>query len=156
MKTLRKLWYARIRPSQALQKQWYTSFWLEKNSGTQMHASIKIVQNHGTQNWHCILDDFYRGMHLRTTIFLEPETCVPLFFSTEILVCTMMAMPSFGHPFHRQFLQRRSLLDRENKWFWDHQFSRLFAILKIDFWTLLHFFDISMFQSDLGRGKPFF
>ena len=27
-----------------------------------------------------------------------------LFFSTEILVCTMMAMPSFGHPFHRQFL----------------------------------------------------
>ena len=42
------------------------------------------------------------------TMFVEPENCVPIFFSTKVLVLTIMAMSSFGHPFHRQFLYRKA------------------------------------------------
>ena len=77
------------------------------------------------------------------TTFSAPELCVPLFPRTKIVRTSSLleknsgtqvsANLSFGHPFHRQSLERKSLLDRENKWFWDHYFSRLFASLKIDF-----------------------
>ena len=77
------------------------------------------------------------------TTFSAPELRVPLFFRTKSVRASIFmeknsgtqvsANLSFGHPFHRQFLERKSLLDRENKWFWDHYFSRLFAILKTDF-----------------------
>ena len=116
---------------------------LEKNAGTQDLGPPRLYKNNGTHELGPPKHYKNNGTHELGLIFLEPESCVPFFSRTKIVRTSIFleknsgtqvsANLSFGHPFHRQFLERKSLLDRENKWFWGHYFSRLFAILKVDF-----------------------
>ena len=116
---------------------------LEKNAGTQDLGPPRLYKNNGTHELGPPKHYKNNGTHELGLIFLEPESCVPFFSRTKIVRTNIFveknsgtqvsANLSFGHPFHRQFLERKSLLDRENKWFWGHYFSRLFAILKVDF-----------------------
>ena len=69
-KPLQKCWYARIWPSKLLQKYWYARF-----------------------RYY-----FSRAGIVRTTIFLEPESCVPAIFSRKIVVRTTSAI-FFRHRF---------------------------------------------------------
>ncbi len=103
--------------SNCSKKRGYARIRLEKNSGTHESGSTKIMV--------CtILVLFFSTQNPAYRQFVEPESRVPAICSTKIVVRTMTAMPSFGPPFDRHFLSRKLVLDRENKWFWDHYFYR--------------------------------
>ena len=79
-------------------KKWgYARIRLEKNSGTQESGSTKIAVR-------TMLLLFFSSQNRAYHHFLEPESCVPRFFSTKIVVRTISATPSSGHPLDRQFL----------------------------------------------------
>ena len=110
--------------------QWFLVKMLEKNAGTQDLGPPRLYKNNGTHELGPPKHYKNNGTHELGLIFLEPESCVPFFSRTKIVRTSIFieknsgtqvsANLSFGHPFHRQFLERKSLLDRENKWFWDH------------------------------------
>ena len=81
-------------PSKWWTKWGYARIRLEKNSGTQESGSIKIVVR-------TMLLLFSSSQNRAYRQFLEPESCVPAFFSTEIVVHTISATcrrPRFWAP----------------------------------------------------------
>ena len=58
---------------------WYARFWFERKSGTHNSGAENIVIFEASQNRGLKNDYFFNPRVVRTTIFLEPETCVPLF-----------------------------------------------------------------------------
>ena len=87
---------------------------LEKNAGTQDLGPPRLYKNNGTHELGPPKHYKNNGTHELGLIFLEPESCVPLLSRTKIVRTNsfleknngtqVSADPSFGHPFHRQFL----------------------------------------------------